>query len=250
MPRACQIVPLVAAATLVACGGGSTPPAHPIQGVSPGGIWRGTDSASGLAITGLVDETGAADFIRADDAQFVGQVSTLANSIALTADAYAEIDKAFPDGSTRGSWSMTGTIQERQAITAATSFVTAGGNSAQGTLNLTFDGLYHRPSSLAAVAGEFAPVNGLPYLIYPGGSISQSALICETSGQISILNAAYNLYHIQLTNSCDNGSGGHNVANVSGLATLDNTVSPERLVLGLTGDFPAAEVWLRCDAGC
>lgn len=42
----------------------------------------------------------------------------------------------------------------------------------------------------------------------------------------------------------------HNVSNVSGLATLDNTVSPERLVLGLTGDFPAAEVWLRCDVAC
>lgn len=250
MPRPLQTVALIAAATLVACGGGSTPPANPIQGVSPGGIWRGTDSASGLAITALVDETGSADFIRADDAQFVGQVFTSDNSISLMADAYAEIDKTFPDGSTRGSWSMTGTIQERQAITTRTTFVTAVGNSAQGTLDLTFDALYDRPSSLAAVAGQFAPVNGLPYLIDPDGSISQSALICETSGKISIINSAYNLYHIQLTNSCDNGSGGHNVTNVSGLATLDNTVSPERLVVGLTGDFPAAEVWLRCDVGC
>jgi hypothetical protein len=250
MPRPLQIVPLIAAATLVACGGDSAPPVNPIQGVSPGGIWRGTESASGLAITGLVDETGAADFIRADGAQFRGQVFTSDNSISLTADAYAEGDKTFADGSTRGSWSMTGTIQERQTITATTTFVTAVGSSAQGTIALRFDQLYDRPSSLAAVAGEFAQVNGLPYSIYPDGSISQSALICEASGQISIIDSAYNLYHVQLTNSCDNGSGGHNVSNVSGLATLDNTVSPERLVLGLTGDFPAAEVWLRCDVGC
>jgi hypothetical protein len=45
---------------------------EPIQGVSPGGIWRGTDSASGLAIMGLVDETGFGEFIRADNAQFAG----------------------------------------------------------------------------------------------------------------------------------------------------------------------------------
>jgi hypothetical protein len=207
MPRPFQLVLLIAAATLVACGGGSTPPANPIQGASPGGIWRGTDSASGLAVTGLVDETGSADFIRADDALFVGQVVTSDNSISLTADAYAGIDKTVPDGSTRGIWSMTGTIQERQTITATTTLVTAVGNAAQGTVDLTFD-------------------------------------------ELSIINSAHNLYRIQLTDSCDNGSGGHNVANVSGLATLDNTASPERLVMGLTGDFPAAETWLRCDVGC
>jgi hypothetical protein len=61
-----------AAGTLVACGGGgsgSTPTAQ-ILGASPAGIWRGTDSTTGLEVVGLIDELGEAEFLRADRALF------------------------------------------------------------------------------------------------------------------------------------------------------------------------------------
>lgn len=249
MRKLCISVLLIASAALASCGGSSTSGRNPIQGVSPGGIWRGTDSASGLAIMGLVDETGSGDFIRADNAQFIGQVSTSGNSISMTANGYADVSKTFPDGSKHGAWSMNGTIQERQTISATTIFTTDAGTSTQGTLDLTFDALYNRPSSLATVSGEFAPVNGFPYFIGADGSISESELICETNGKISIVNATYNVYRMQLTTTCDQGGGGHVTTNVSGLATLDNTVSPEGLVLGLSGDFAYADTWFRCGLG-
>jgi hypothetical protein len=232
----------IAAATVVSCGGGgSSPPPSPIQGVSPGGIWRGTDSASGLAIIGLVDETGDGVFIRADHAQFAGQVSTSDNSISVSAQGYAG-SQPFPDGSTHGTWSMNGTIQERESISATTVFTTDNGTETQGSLDLKFDALYNRPSSLATVAGEFAPVNVIPYYIGSDGSISQHALICETNGEISVVDPTYNLYRMQMTETCDYGG----TTNHSGLATLDNTVSPERLVFGLQGDSAYADTWLRC----
>jgi hypothetical protein len=82
---------------------------------------------------GLVDETGSADFIRADNAQFIGQDSTSGNSISMIANGYADVDKTFPDGSKHGTWSMNGTIQERQTLSATTAFTTDAGTSTRHT---------------------------------------------------------------------------------------------------------------------
>ena len=109
---------MIAVGALDACGGHS----NPIQGVSPGGIWRGMDSASGLSIIGLVDETGNADFIRADKAQYVGQLSTSGSSIYMTVEGYAEVGKTFADGSNHSSGTISGTLQERQSISASIQF--------------------------------------------------------------------------------------------------------------------------------
>lgn len=140
---------------LAACGGGGT---DPIQGVSPGGIWRGTDSASGLAVTGLVNEGGKADFIRADGTQFTGQVSTVDSTLSASGEAFAAT--TFADGATHGQWSITGTIQERQSISAALVMTTDNGISVQGTLDLTFDPLYNRPSSFETVGGGYVSAGG------------------------------------------------------------------------------------------
>jgi hypothetical protein len=238
-----NFVLLIAAGMLASCGGGGG--SNPVQGASPGGIWRGTDSASGLTVVGLFDETGSGNFIRADNAVFLGTVSTSQNSISVSAGGYAAFNKTFPDGSTHGVLTMNGTIQERQSISAATKFTTDAGNSTQGSLDLTFDKLYNRPSSLATVAGGYTgDLSSLfPYVkISPDGSIDAgSVLICRTGGQISLIDPAYNLYRVQLTTTCDNGSG----TTESGLATLDNTMSPEALVIGLAdtgGPAPAADV--------
>jgi hypothetical protein len=204
------------------------------------------DSASGLAIVGLVDETGDGVFIRTDDAKFFGQVSTSDNSISVSAQAYAASAKPFPDGSTHGTWTMNGMIQERQSISATTAFTTDNGTQMQGSLDLKFDALYNRPSSLATVAGYFFGTSdpiaeGIN--IGADGSVAQYSQVCQTSGQISIIDSTYNIYRMQLTVKCANGT----TTNWSGLATLDNTVSPERLVFGLNGDDGAyaEDTWLR-----
>jgi hypothetical protein len=234
---------LIAAAGLASCGGGNST-RNPIQGASPGGIWRGTDSMSGLAILGLVDEVGESDFMRADNTQFIGQASTSDSAIYASGGAYAHEGNTFPDGSTHGNWSLNGTIQERQSISATTQLTTDAGTVTSGTMDLTFDTLYNQPSSTATVAGTYldSQAQGFPIFIDTDGSIQQSELICQTGGHISIIDPSYNLYRVQLTTKCDNGSN----SSGSGLATLDNSVSPVQLLVGLSGGGTAgAFIWIR-----
>jgi hypothetical protein len=99
MKRLPLSVLLIAAGELASCSGGGS---NPVQGVSPGGIWRGTDSASGLSIIGIVDEAGSSYFIRADNALFAGQASTSGNSITIPVQGYEALTMPFPDGSTHG----------------------------------------------------------------------------------------------------------------------------------------------------
>lgn len=222
---------------LAACGGGGT---NPIQGVSPGGIWRGTDSASGLAVTALVSESGKADFLRADGTQLTGQVSTIDGTLSASGEAFA--GTTFADGSTHGRWSITGTIQERQSISATLVMTTDNGMSIQGTFDLTFDPLYDRPSSLDTVAGGYAPAGGGFELFISHGNLQLSELICQFGGQIAPIDPSYNIYQVHLTTECDNGS----TSEGDGLATLDNTVSPEQLLMGLVGpNGTGVRVWQR-----
>ena len=65
-------------------------------------------------------------------------------------------------------------------------------------------------------------MNDFAVFIGSDGTIQHGGLVCETNGQMSVINPAYNLYSVQLTGKCDNGT--------------DATVSPERLVLGLVGN--------------
>jgi hypothetical protein len=199
---------------------------------------------SGLAVVGLVDETGDADFIRADNAQFIGQVATSDNSIYASGGAYAQYDTPFADGSTHGTWSLNGTLQERQSISASTQLTTDAGTVTSGTMDLTFDTLYDQPSSTGAVAGMYldSQAEGFPIFIDTDGSIQQSELICQTGGHISVIDPSYNLYRIQLSTRCDNGSN----SSISGLATLDNSASPPHLLIGSSGGGAAGvSTWIR-----
>lgn len=192
---------------------------------------------------GLVEEGGQADFIRADGAQFTGQVATTDNTLTASGEAFAPAGKPFPDGSTHGRWSMSGSIVERQSITANLTFTTDNGTTVQGALDLTFDPLYNRPSSSATVAGDYVPPGGgFALLISTNGDLQISELICEVGGQIAPVNPSYNLYHVHMSDKCDNGASSEG----DGMATLDNTVSPEQLVVGLVGpNATNATVWQR-----
>jgi K+-transporting ATPase c subunit len=111
-------------------------------------------------------------------------------------------------------------------------------------MDLTFDTLYDQPSSTAAVAGMYldSQAEGFPIFIDTDGSIQQSELICQNGGHISLIDASYNLYRIQLTSRCDNGSN----SSVSGLATLDNSASPVHLLIGSSGGGAAGvSTWIR-----
>ena len=237
------ILPCLAAAMLSACGGGgSGPPQGVILGASPAGIWRGMDSTTGLAVVGLIDATGEAEFTRSDNALFSGALSTAEdNSISAAGHAYALNQSA--DTSSSGSWTMHGTLKERQTLSVTLSVTTTAGTQTEGTLELTFDPLYDQPSSLTSLNGEFAQLNTLPYEV-SNGTIALSELICEGNGQFSIIDAAHDLYRVQMTTRCDNGEQ----STWTGLATLDTSVSPEHLLVGWSGGGSGdSEDWILQD---
>ena len=214
-------------------GGGST------GNATPGGIWRGVDSVSGLQVTGLVDESGNFHFLRGDNVQYVGTTVVTGTSLTANFDGIVPVGFTFADGSHHGTGSISATIQARKTISATTTFKTDSGNSSTGTLNLTFDGLYNRTSSLTTLSGNFinAANNAVLTVGTNGALFSQDAASgCVLNGSASLINATYNLYKVQFDYAmCTGQNSVLNGVQLTGVATLDNTVAPERIVAGVTG---------------
>ena len=85
------------------CGGSSSSSSSSTTtNASAAGIWTGTDSASGLALSGIVNAAGLADFIRSDGVQYVGAVQVSGTALAVTLDDYTQFGGEFSNGSTYG----------------------------------------------------------------------------------------------------------------------------------------------------
>ncbi len=154
------------------------------------------------------------------------------------------------DGTTHGTGTLAGTVQQRASITGTTQTRTDGGISSNGTVSLTFNPLYNRPSALATIAGNFRePTSGSIVSISSNGTeFSQDAATgCVLNGTVSIINATFNAYRVQWSySSCRGTSASLNGTTFRGLATLDNTSAPEELVLGAvarSGAATLAIVW-------
>lgn len=206
---------------------------------SPGGVWKGTESVSGAQVSGIADEVGDFYFERSDGVVYAGTATTSGNSLSATFDGYVLNGNAFPDGTNHGTGTLSGAIKARTSITATTQFRTDGGNSSTGSLSLNFDSLYNSVSSLTTISGNFTnPADGSVVTIDSNGTIfSQNAKSgCVLNGTIYIINANYNAYRVvfQLS-SCTGQSFDLNGVQFTGLATLDTSVTPQAVFVGVTG---------------
>lgn len=232
---------LLAAVALSACGGGGGGSTTTVQNASPGGIWQGTDSVSGLQVIGIIDESGAGHFLRADGVQFVGTATTSGNSISGSIEGYTNFGTTFPDGSTSGSGTISGTIAARSSLSGTVQFTTAGGTASSGTLDLTFNQLYNAGSSLATIAGNYSyttPNGVVVVTIAADGTVTAQDpnTGCVVDGVVSIIDVSYNAYQVELTySSCLGTAGALDGIQFSGLLTYDNTVSPAVSYAGVTG---------------
>lgn len=238
----------IAAISLSACGGGGgggggevtgPQPQQPVQNASPGGIWFGTLS-TGEEILGLVTETGEFHFITTDSfTQYFGTVSTVGNNATGQFTGYTAVGWVFEDGSTRGTGTITGTLQARSTFNANTTFRTSAGSTVSGSVALTYDTLYERDSSLAAIAGNFRDVTtgAIVSINANGQAFAQNPSTgCVLNGTVSIIDSRYNAYRVEYTYSnCQGQNAILNGITLRGLATLDNTVSPELLIVGAQG---------------
>lgn len=236
------------------CGGGggdgSSNPPPPPPDASPGGIWVGTTSI-GATVIGLVTETGEFHFLQDDGVQYFGIVDTSQNALSADFTGVTEFGTAFADGSTTGTGTLTGTVQERNNMSGDSTFATALGTDIESTLTLSYDELYERDSSLAAIAGNYrnTATNAIVNVNGDGDLFSQDSVTgCVINGTVEVIDPSFNAYFVQYRfSSCTGEHASLNDTVANGLGTLDNTVSPERAIIGvvnavagyaLTGVFP------------
>ena len=213
---------------LTACGGGgggdvATPPPAPVA-TKPGGIWQGTSNTSGLILefAGVITENGQGRFVDENGTQYIlNNVSGNEGNVSLSFTAYAQFGFVFLDGSTVTTGSMTGTVVERTSFTGNYSVATGEA----GTISLTYNSLYDRDSSLSKMVGQWDDSGyGTLTVDSDGTFFEQDIFGCVYDGQVSIINADYNVYGLTMTVSlCGVGFDG----DYTGLGSLDDNVATD-----------------------
>jgi hypothetical protein len=208
---------------------------------SAAGIWQGTDSATGLALTGIVNAAGLADFIRSDGVQYIGTVQVSGTALALALDVYTQFGTDFADSSTYAVGTLNGTVATDSSISGTVSYTTSGNTTVSSNWSLTFSDLYNNASSLRGISGNYSdgstgdPLNGATVSISGSGAMTaQSATSsCVLNGQISIADTSNDAYEVSY--SLENCSGTDAVLNgiaFTGLALLN---SNGQVVIGVSG---------------
>jgi hypothetical protein len=237
-------VPAVIAITsiLSACGGSDSSMSPAPGNPTAGGIWRGEASGK-IAAVGLGLESGEFRFLRSDDVQLIGTLNVSGTAVSGMFSGYTPNGFKFPDGSTHGTGSLSGTIQPRQSLQLMGQLTTDGGSTISNTLSLSFDPIYYRPSSLAILSGNFLfATSGAVLTINSDGSMfaQEASSGCVLNGSATTVDASYNVYRVQFSYaSCRGDLTILNGVPFSGLAALDSTLSPEHIVIGVTDESGA-----------
>ncbi len=210
-------------ALLVGCGGGGNDgPPPPPPNDSAGGIWQGT-RPSGTEIVVFVSETG--EFRMLDPFGNVGHGTlTVSNQteINIQYEIFAPFGGTIFDGSESSSCTATGTIDERIVLPITTACVSSLGTNFGGDIELTYQDVYARNSSLAEIAGSYDN-QGEVWTIDGAGLVFEqnSQTGCVLDGQVSIIDASWNLYDATFTtNSCAGSFAPLNGARWNGLVAL------------------------------
>ena len=221
------------------------------------GIWKGEDSTNGMLLTGIVDANGAADFIRADGAQFVGQATPSGSNVSFALQGVTQFGSAFgTNGPTYGSGTFSASVDSGEggsSLAGTLSFTPNGGTAANATWSMNFYVIYNGASALGLLAGTYGdvapivangvdPLAGATISITSGGQISgqNPNNSCVINGTVSIVNAAHDVYQVSYTlSSCvDTGNASYSDLNgvtFSGLAYQDPTYNPILVNIGVTG---------------
>jgi sugar lactone lactonase YvrE len=205
--------------------------------VSEAGIWNGTAysnvAKSYVPITGIIAENHRAQFVSVSaGTQYAGTVSMSGTTLSGQATAYAPFGSTFLDGTHVGPVTISASVNQRVSING--SFSGVGDN---GTISLTYDSHYVRPSSFATIQGTWqvnndAALGTVQFVISSTGTATGSTGTgCLIAGGFSILNPAYNAYQVDISlSNCGTGNGTY-----FGLATLtDTSVQNDTMITGIS----------------
>ena len=252
---------IVGGALLSACGGGGSSTPAPVATQSGVGVWQSSyvvtsGANTGNTIKGLVLISPTQTFYAASINQSngcagvaFGQAAVTGSSLTGAINSYVvtystlpgvNVNCAFPDGTTSASGTISGTV-----FTGQTLVVTDTGTTSRGlalgstTTTMTWSPLNAIAPSLALASGNYTPSNSSASTmsIASNGAISTFATAsgCTGTGQLSIPSATNNIYNISIVLSgCSQAYAILNGVTLSGLATYDNTVTPNQLNLGMS----------------
>jgi hypothetical protein len=206
---------------------------------SPTGIWTGSDSITGLSITGYVDSAGEAVFIRSDGVQFVGPLTVSGSTLAATLTGYAQFGNTFSDNSTYGLGTLNGSVTAGSSLTGSLSFTTNGGTAQSGSWSLNYSTLSTVASSLSSVTANYNDSTTGSVITIDGNGVmtgSNASNNCVLNGSITVSDSSYDIYAVAFTwESCTGSFAALNGVQFTGLAALNNTDSPNVLTIAVAG---------------
>jgi hypothetical protein len=213
------------------------------------GVWGGTDSVTGLSVTGYIDSNGNAVFIRADGVQFVGPTQVSADTLVAAVVVYTNLaGSPFKDGSTYGLGTLNGTVATGSTLTVSVSFTTQGGTAGSGSWSLAFNTLTNSGSSLSTLSANYTDTaSGSVISIMGDGVVNgqNPANSCVVNGKVTIINSSYDTYQVSLT--YENCTGSYAVLNgltLTGLAVLNPNTSPTQLTISVAAASSAGKFGL------
>lgn len=207
------------------------------------GIWTGTDSVTGLALTGVIDAAGDSTFIRSDGTLFAGTLLISEATLSGTLYGYSPFGTTFADGTNFALGSFGGSVVTATSIDANWNITTVDSMTTNNMWSLSFDPLWHTASSLTAIAGTYtdsqanSPTIGATVTISSSGAISGTSATsgCVLSGQVTVNAPANDVYAISLSYaSCSDTV--LNGIHFTGFGILNSSVTPAVVATGVTGE--------------
>jgi hypothetical protein len=204
---------------LAACGGGSSAPANspppptvpppPPATLQPGGLWFGTLTNDMNMVTELflafTTDDGRFRLVSGQsDVQFHGQANVTGANFDGDGRAYADAGVNWLDGNPVVDFGLSAVIQQRDSFLG--SWVNDSGES--GTFEFFYEDLYERDSDTSLLEAVWTGFDelGNPSVTFTidatGAFVGQNANGCVSSGQISAINPAFNMYEVtsEITN--------------------------------------------------
>jgi hypothetical protein len=231
----------LAALALAGCNGtvyvGGTNPMPTNQSAT--GIWGGTDSVTGLNVTGYVDSAREAVFIRSDGVQFAGATQVSGDTLVAAVVAYTNFGSTFNDGSTYGLGTLNGTVASGSTLALSLTFTTNGGTVQTGAWSLTFSTLTNSGSSLSTISANYTDTASGSVISISGNGVmtgQNPANSCVVNGTITVINSSYDIYQVSLT--YENCTGSYAVLNglqLTGLAVFNPNTSPTQMTISVAG---------------